>query len=526
MAHHKKQHSAVIIVYFLLFAGIAWQSFALVTQFGSYGKSATIRSYKVAVQGDVRRPGMYRVPEGTTQFEILKVAGVRPTSDLSPFNLMSAVGENSEITVNSRDSAAGVRMQSLAVRLEFYFGDVSITGKNGMNVPAQEGIALNEGDRIATELSSQVELSIGSFTRVDLDAFAELAFDRLSTADNGKITLDLFQKMGVCWYKIAYENKNEAYRVVMPAGFISISGSGADFLVDIQADQTTINCMDGQVGVERTGGAESINLITGQSATLYNDGRPIQVAKLAPDLSATERFSQMAREKKSVSARSQPLNFLFCSIPAVFFVVSVQFEKGVIYTIQIPSRLVVAPFTQGIYTLDEAFLYGGSALVNSILEHILNIRLTRYTLFTRDDILKTADILGGLNATLDAKSSAQLKMNIGVHKLTSQNLAAYLSPSRSSAEDAEARQRQLLGSLIRDMHDKRIVFTTPITGQILALIESNFTTQEFMDFYLRLTTTSEIRYKYVTLPAHEQQAKGKLVYEPDLEQCRAIVEAN
>ena len=513
MAQHKKRRIAVILVYFLLFAGIAWQSFALVTKFGPHGKFSQIRSYRVAVQGDVRRPGMYRVPEGTTQFEILKVAGVRPTSDLSAFNLMSAVGENGEITVNSRETAAGVRAQALAARLEFYYGDVTITGKDGRSIPTQEGLVLNQGDRVATELSSQAELSIGSFSRVDLDAFAELAFDRLSTADNGSMALDLFQKMGVCWYKIAYANKNEAYRVVMPAGSIAISGSGADFLVEIQPDQTTINCMDGQLGVERTGGVESINLIAGQSATLYYDGRPIQVAKLAPDMSATERFSQITQQKKSVSSRGQPLNFLFCSTPAVFFAISVQLEKGIIYTIDIPPRLLVEQFTQGIYTLDEAFLYGGPALVNSILEHILNIRLTRYAQFTRDDILKTADILGGINATLDPKSSAQLKMNAGVQRLTSQNLAAYLSPARSSAEEVEARERQVLGSLIQGMRDKTIVLTTPTTSQILALIESNFTTQEVMDFYLRISGGSSLRQNHVNLPVHEQRVKGRLVYE-------------
>jgi hypothetical protein len=526
MAQHKKRRFAVIIIYLLLITGIAWQSFALVTKFGPHGKFAQIKSHKVMVQGDVRRPGMYRVPEGTTQFEILKVAGVRPTSDLSTFNLMSAVGENGEIIVDSRETAAGVRAQSIAVRLEFYYGDISITGKDGRSVPAQEGIVLSEGDRIATELSSQVELSIGSFSRVDLDAFSELTFDRLSIADNGNITLDLFQKMGVCWYKIAYADKNEAYRVVIPGGSVSIAGSGADFLVDIQPDQTTINCTDGQLGIERTGGTESINLITGQSATLYNDGRPIQVSRLAPDMSATERFSQLTQEKKSVTLRGQPLNFLFCGTPAVFFAISVQFDKGIIYTIDIPPRLVVEQFTQGIYTLDEAFLYGGPALANSIIERILNIRLTRYTQFTRDDILKTADILGGLNATLDAKASAQLKMKMGANKLMSQNLAAYLSSARNSPEEVEVHERQLLGSLIQGIRDKSIVLTPPTTAQILSLIESNFTTQEVMDFYLRLSTSSSVLQKHVNLPVHEQRTKGRLVFEPDLEKCRAIVKAN
>jgi hypothetical protein len=523
MAHHRKRRYAVILVYLALITGIAWQSFALVEKFGPHGKFAQIRSYKVSVQGDVRRPGLYRVPEGTTQFEILKVAGVRPTSDLSGFNLMNAAGENSEIAVGSRPIAGGIKQQAIMVRLEFYFGDVTITGKDGRNIPTQEGIALSEGDRVQTDLSSQAELSLGSFSRVDIDAFADLVFDNTSIADDGSSTLNLFQKAGACWYKIAYGGKGEAYQIVTPNIVVTVSGNNADFLLDIQPDRTIVNLTDGQLRIDRTSGAESVNLITGQSANIFNDGRPIQVSRLAPDMSAAERFSQLSQERKTQTVRGQPLNFSFLSTPFAFFVVSAQFEKGIIYTIHIPPRLMIEQYAEGIQTIDEAYLYGGPALVNSLLERILTLRLTRYAQFTRDNILKTADILGGINASIDQKSSAQLKMSAGSNRLNSQNLATYLSPASSSPEEAEVRQRQLLGDLIKDLRDKKIVLNATNTSQILGLIESNFTTQEVLDYSLRLSTSGDLKHKDVNLPVKEQRVKGRLVYEPDLDKCREII---
>jgi hypothetical protein len=526
MAQHKKRRIAVFLVYFLLIAGIAWQTFALVEKFGPQGKYSLVRSYKVAVNGDVRRPGLYRVPEGATQFEILKVAGVRPTSDLSALNLMSAMGENGELTVGSREAGVDVRPQPVVVRVEYFYGDIAIFGKDGRSVPTQEGIALSQGDRVQTDLSSQVELSLGTFSRVDMDAFAELSFDKIVATEGDRVSLELFQKMGACWYKIAYTAKNESYKITTPATQITIAGTGADFLIDLQPDQTTINLMDGQLTLDRSNGTESISMITGQTATVYNDGRPIQVSRLAPDMSASERFTQLSQEKKGAVTRGQPMSFLFCGTPAVFFVVSAQFDKGAIYTLPVPPRLLVGQFAQGIQTLDEAYLYGGPLLVTSLLERILNIRLSRFMVFSKDNILKTADVFGGITIKLDNKGATLLKKTAGPQKLTSQNLATFLSPAGSSPEESEIRQRQVLDALFNGMRDKSIVLTTVTTGQLLSMIQSNFSTEEVMDYYLRLTTTATISERDLKLPVKEQRIKGRLSYEPDLEKCRALIEGN
>ncbi|MBN1129832.1 MAG: SLBB domain-containing protein [Chitinispirillaceae bacterium] len=523
MAHHLKRRIGVFLVYLLLSAGIAWQTFALAGAFEPGNSASQARSYKVAVNGDVRRPGLYRVPEGTTHFEILKVAGVRPTSDLSAINLMSTVGENGEVTVGSRSDPAGITTPAVSVRFEFFLGDVTITGKDGRDIPVKDGIGLGEGDRIQTDLSSQAELSLGSFSRVDLDAFTELTLDRISAQEEGQTVIDLFQKAGACWYKIAYAGKNESFTVTTPATGITIDGSGADFLADIQPDRTVINLQDGRLTLERSQSTESINLISGQTATIYNDGRPIQVERLAPDMSPAERFGPLSREKKSAVTRGMPVNFLFCGTPAVFILVSAQFDREVVYTVSIPPRLQVGQFAQGIQTLDEAYLYGGPTLVTSLLERVFSVRLTRHLVFTKDNVLKAVDILGGVNLNLGAASGVQPSKSAGQQKLTSANLTAFLS-SGGPPEEAPARQRQLFSALFDGMRDRSIVLTPVTTGQILAMVQSNFSTDEVMDYYLRLSTTPGIKQRQLTLPVQEQRIRGRLAYEPDLERCGNLLQ--
>jgi hypothetical protein len=515
---------ATIVVYAILLAGIAWQAKVVAGLFTPGGKYVHARSYKVNVLGDVRRPGTYRVQEGTSQFEILKVAGVRPTSDLSPFNLMSAIDENSDLNVGTREKQVDVNKQSVPVRIEFFFGDVLITSKDGRTIAAQQGIELTEESRVTTEASSQAEISVGAFSRIDLDNFTDLLFDKIGLQEADRTVVEMFQKSGTCWYKIAYEKSNEQYRIIVPSATITAGGNGGVFLTDITADHVAINLIDGLLLLERTDGGESINLISGQTVTIYNDGRPFQIAKLSPDLSAQERFSQLAQGKETVVSANMPFNFLFYGSPALFVVVSMQFDKSLVSMVTVPPQLLVEQFANGITTLDEACLYGGPTFVNSLLERMLNIRLAKYLIFTKDNVLKTATMLGGVTASLDSKSAAKMHKQAGAQKLSGQDLSNFLSSTGTTPEENQQRQRQLLQALFEGFKSKGIVLTSVTTQQILSLIESNFTPGEVMDMYIKFSSGgTNWTSKDFNLPVEETREKGKLQYKPNLDKCRALL---
>jgi hypothetical protein len=524
MVLKNRQQIATIILYICLLIGIAWQGKSVFGLSASGGKYPAVRTFKVTISGDVRRPGLYRVPEGTTQFEILKVAGVRPTSDLSTFNLMGPVDQTGDITVGSQDRQVELRQQPLFARLEFFFGDLTITSKDGRGMPVQLGMPLNEGDNIQSEASTQAELSLGAFSRADLDNYTSLTLDKIGADDNGRPVVQLFQKNGACWYKYSSASKNEQYKVLTKPASITVSGNGADFLLDVQPDQMVVNLMDGQLLIERSGGGEAINLISGHSAKIYNDSRPIQISRLAPDLSATERFTQLSQEKKTTTAKNPTFDFLFCGTPAVFFITHLNYEKGTISVVRIPPRLFVEPFAQGVSTIDEAYLYGGPTFINSILERMLGTRLSRYCVFTKDNIIRTADILGGIPTNVDAKAASQLHIIQGSRKLASAELVHFLSPAGISTEEQVARQRQVLGSIFDGMRSKNIVLTTQTIQQVLNSVESNMTAGESMDAYVRFTTAGNWVRKDVDLPVQESREKGRIMYEPVLDKCRTLLD--
>jgi anionic cell wall polymer biosynthesis LytR-Cps2A-Psr (LCP) family protein len=257
---------------------------------------------------------------------------------------------------------------------------------------------------------------------------------------------------------------------------------------------------------------------------MYNDGRPFQIARLAPDLSVQEQFSQLAQERKSVVAANQPYNFLWCGASAAFYVISIQYDKGLVSFVDIPAQLSVDQFADGINTIAEASLYGGPMFVNSLLERILNVRLNRYSVFTKDNVVKAATIIGGVTVSLDEKSAARLGKSAGNQKLASNELVSYLSREGTDAQSHTQRELAVLRAIFEGLKNKGIVLTSTSSQQILSLIESNFTAAEVMDLYIRFSSGGlNWKSKEMRLPVEETRTRGRLQYLPVLDKCQALL---
>jgi len=525
MSKRKRLRYLSMSAYILLMAGIFWQCMGIIRYLHPVSEFPKIHQVKVNITGNVRMPGLYAAPEGTSQFEILKVAGIRSTSDISAFNLTSQIDSNTQMQVGTLDKPAKVDDAAL-MRLEFYYGQINAIAGDGSSISGHEGLVFNQGDRIQTEASSQAEISIGSYSRVDLDNFSELVFDKIGTDENGKTVNELFQKNGACWYKIAYNKNTESFRVVTPTVVLTIGGKGADFLVDIQPDQININLMDGLILVERTGGSDALNMITGQSVTIYSDGRPFQVSKLTPEISATERFSQLSREKINYSARLLPFNFVFCSSPFVFYVISVQFDKNEVHMVRIPPELTIKQFAQNISTIDQAYLFGGPVFVSTFIERILSTHVPKYCVFNKDDIIRIAGAIGGISTNVDQKAASYLNTTSGKHKLTDKLLVKYLSPGVSGVEDSKRRQGEIIKSMFEQIKNKNIVITALLADQIISNTETNFNSSEIMENYTKFMQKQNWTFTNHELPVKENRNEDRVCYDPDLEKCKTLINSN
>lgn len=511
-------------IYLTLLAGIAWQGFYLYKYTRPYSKMEGLRSLRVEVNGNVRRPGIYQIPEGTTEFEILKVAGIRPTSDISGFGLVNQLEENSKVNVGTLENAVSIQPGPPLPRLEFFLGEISVVASDGSSTPQHEGLVLSKGSRILTEASAQAEVSVGPNSRVDIDNFSELVFDKIGELENNRSVVELFQKSGICWYRTVYaKSDSELVRIMTHSAQLTIGGTGADFQVEVLSDQIQISLMDGLILLERLDGGEAINLISGQSVTIYKDGRPFEVTRLAADLNTNDRFSQLNREKINYMSRLMPFNFLFCGTSAVFCVISIQYETNNFYVVRIPPDLLIEHFSQGISTIDQAFLYGGPVFVSTFLERILDIRIPKYCVFDKNDIIRTAGALGGIQTNIDEKAASALSLATGTHKLFGKNLLLFLSPSISGVEDCNYRQSRLFENIFNGFRNKSLTMTLILAEQILTNTETNFMSFEMMEQYGKFNARNNWNYKEINIPAQPVKRGKRVCYEPVLEKCRDLL---
>ncbi|HEX2958519.1 MAG TPA: FecR domain-containing protein [Chitinispirillaceae bacterium] len=517
---HKRLKVLLRIIYALLISFSAWQLFQLLYNFRMPHSSHRVKSYQVRVSGNVRNPGMYRAIEGTTQFEILKVAGIRPTSDLSMFQLFNQVGDSTDLQVGTREPVK-LDLKTTSAILEFFFGELSVIAKDGRSLPQHSGLTINPGDRVITEDGSQAEISIGNYSRIDLDKFSELVFDKIGVTENEQNVVELFQKAGGIWYKVVYEKSNEVMKIVSQQVSLTIGGSGADFFIDIQQDQTTVSLTDGLVLIEKNDGSESINLISGQTVTIYNDGRPFQITKLSSDFKTNDIFSQLSKEKINYLSKSMPLNVLICGTPSVFYLLNVNYQRSVINAVQVQPQTLIETFAQDIPSLGLAYLYGGPVFVSTFIERILNLKIHKYIVIDKNSLIRISNGIGGLHSTIDDKAAVELNKARGLQKLTGTEIITYLSPS-AGYEECRVRQASLIRNLYDDLRKKTFVPTLLLAEQLLTNTESNFLPSDIMDQYNKFINKTSWSFKEHTFPVTIVKRNDIVYYEPDLIKCKLL----
>jgi hypothetical protein len=306
---------------------------------------------------------------------------------------------------------------------------------------------------------------------------------------------------------------------------ITVAGTGADFMVVVKQNEIDIHDMDGLLLVERTSGTEAINMITGQSAVIFSDNRPFQVTQLASEANPTDRFSMLTRVKSSFVMRHMPLNFIFCAVPSVYMFMSIQFESGKVHVVHIPGATSVEEFVQGCSTLDQAFLYGGGVFVSTLIEQIMDARIPKYCVFDKDKIIRVAGSIGGIKVDVDEKAASAMKITKGFQNLSGVQLVSFLNPGISGTDDFEARQTKIIKALLQGLKSKSIVLTALLTQQLIANLETNFTSGEIMDHYSKFIAVKNWTTKDYDLPVKKVTQNGRVRIDPVLEECKTLLES-
>jgi hypothetical protein len=521
--HSKKNLTAIRLVFLAMGIFIAAQAVLFLIRTLKPSGSAGSDMCLVTIQGNVLNPGSYRVTPGVTQFEILKVAGIRPTSDISSFDLTRQISGDQQLEVGTKPQPVAMKPVTAAT-LEFLMGQVNVIASDGKSRIVAQGTEIAEGDRILADEKAQAEISINKFSRIDVDEYSECTVEKIGAEEKGKSLSALFQKSGACWYKIVYSNKAEVFRTATPFANVTVAGTGADFMIVVKQDEIEIHDIDGLLLVERTSGTEAINMISGQSAVVFRDNRPFQVTQLPAEVNPADRFSSLSKAKSEFIARHMPFQFLLCAVPGVYYFVSVQFDGGKVHAVHVPGSTTVDGFVQGCSTLDQAYLYGGAVFVGTLIEQIMNTRIPKYLVLTRYDVTRMAATIGGINLSVDDKAAAAMRLPRGVQKLSGEQLGGFLRPGLSGAEDFEMRQIQSMKAIFDGLRSKSIILTALLSEQLIAAMETNLTSFEIMNQYGKFTEVKKWSFIEHKLPLKKIVQNGIPRNDPDLDECKTLLE--
>lgn len=507
--------------YALLLAGIGWQAYRIA---GHLGKPVAIEHkdhHIVYVSGNVDRPGRYRVPDGTSRFELLRVAGVRPTSDISTLDLMGQLDDDEGVSVGTLSSPAAVAARGNDVRLEFFLGDIAIRSEGGNVRPREPGLVLVQGDRIIADSASQAEISMGPFTRIDIDQRSEIVLDELPRGAADR-SYQVYQDKGTCWYRVVYATKGERMKVVTPAATATPAGTGADFMVELANNVTRIHALEGQVTVQRPGGEEVINLVGNQTLTVFAN-RPFQVSRTASDISAQRTFAELQKERTDLVVKNAPVNFVFCTLPDNYYFISVRYDESRAVVISIPGETSVETFAQGFNTLGQAFLLGGGPFVQSMVEQLLSTRVERYCALDKNGLLQIVTSLGNITVDVDDRAARFMGLRTGRQPLDADQVFTFLKPRISGLEDTRLREERVLRSLFDAVRGGNVVVTTALAQRALSVMESNFTVPEVVGAYAKFSAKQGWSMSMAHLPGTRQRMGSSTVFTPDPSAARRLL---
>ncbi len=521
MKAHTGNERLRFAVYVLLLAGIGWQAYRIAGHLGTPAAVDHDEYNIVYVDGNVERPGRYRVPDGTSRFELLRVAGVRPTSDISTLNLMGQLEDEEGVSVGTLSSPASVTARGNAVRLEFFLGDIAVRSESGNVRPRETGLVLVEGDRIIADSASQAEISMGPFTRIDIDQRSELVLDELPRDPTDR-SYQVYQDKGTCWYRVVYATKGERMKVVTPAATATPAGTGADFMVECGGKATRIHALEGQITVQRPGGEEVINLVGNQTLTVYAN-RPFQVTRTASDVSAQRTFADLQKERGDLVVKNAPVNFVFCTLPDNYYFISVRYDESRAVVVSIPGETSVDQFAQGFNSLSQAFLLGGGPFVQSMVEQLLSTRVERYCALDKNGLLQIVTSLGSITVEVDNRAARFMGLTPGRQPLNAEQVFTFLKPRISGLEDTRLREERVLRALFEAVRTGNVVVNTALTQRALSVMESNFTVSEVLGAYAKFRARHGWSMSMARLPGTRRRMGSATVFTPDPSAARRLL---
>lgn len=444
----------------------------------------------VTIEGMVRRPGTYFVPAGTTRFEVLRVAGVEPNSNLSAIDVTEPIDQNDTMTVGKLDKDVTLKASPFSGRaclVNFFVGDIDIVGKVARRKPDKDAPVF-EGEKILSGAKGTVELKLVDESLIDLRKESELTVKELYKAsESGSMRVHFLLQNGSLWSYLKPQSPNIS--LVFSTPHMTAEIRGTEIELSTSARGSSLRVIKGMVNAGRAGTGNRVNVSEGQQAWVDSSlEKTIEVRNLTEeDLAVDAETKAIQEEKNRFLSENAVLRQFILIYPDFYLLQEFDPSKSSIKVYRLAPNTDVSEHVEGVNELSKVYLYGGIRLTMSIVERLTRKRVEYYTVLGRENVLDIINRLGGVNMMIDEKSASAMQIKPGLTKVDGKLAVLFLKagkdddPALSLRERYIGRQNRLLKAVYENMLADKITFSKILAGQLIRGLETNVNVEYVMN---------------------------------------------
>jgi len=448
-------------------------------------KKNELREIPVTIEGIVRKPGVYYVPYGTTKFEVLRVAGVLPNSDLNDVDIYAQAESGEQINVGKLEQDVGLKSEEVAkaCQINYAIGDVKIKGEKGVRKAEKDG-QIKEGETIISGKDGSVEIRLGDESLVDLRADGELVATSLYKASgDGQLSVDFTLLRGRLWSFIKPQPANIRWKFYTAHLVADIQGTEIE--IDYTNDRSILLVKKGLVYAGRKGTEKRLSVMEGQKVVVYGDlQKEIAVSELTEEdrrIAGQDSVSTGGRDR--LQAESAVRRFVFLLVPHYYVLTEINPQSGAITVNRIMPTTNVSDYVEGVNDLGKVYLYGGIRLTVSVMERMTRKRIEKFAVLDQSGMRKTIDRIGGVTLDVDYETAEKMGLRHGLQKLTSEKVESFVKTASKDKSLSFEKQDQVIRAIFNEIVQSKLVLTKILIAQLTTGIETDIEPSYGVELY-------------------------------------------
>ncbi|MFH1760938.1 MAG: LCP family protein [bacterium] len=483
------------------------------------------RYVPVTIEGHVKKPGTYNVKYGGTLYDVLKIAGVNEDSDLRSMEVAQVITQPQAVNVGKLDKPVELKGVENTCVLSFYMNKVKVFDENGSPVKITTGMILNEQASVEVGKKSFAEIDFGKDRIITINKDSKIQLKEIKP--NLKETFLEFGKLRV---KVkTFDAGIKRFRVRTPIAFAGVKGTEYTIAHDPDTKETKVIVDDGEVEFGSNFNDElKVTVRKGESGTAQGDSKSNASVKKGKTTeeeqnAVQEEEKENKSEKTEAEKATASITMLYIGSPGYYVLIRLDPVNKAAIVMHIPSATSVSDVASGVDALGSAMSFGPEFAI-SLVERMVGMKIDHFFIQEREGLLRTLDIVGGIDVDVDADAAKHLGIGTGHQTLSGLNAGRFMSPGISGPEGTSERQNKVIEGIFKKLSEGTLVMSIQMLNQLIETmrVSPSFNASAGMKIYEKFKEESGWSLTTQVMPGASITGKTKQLFQPALGKIRDI----